>query len=211
MKPVCIAIDLDYTITHYLGEGDKFFPLLKSYGIPDDTLKDAYEKTKHDGGFTFPRFLIQLNKDLGGRLDPKTLATIQEENDRWFESAFAAYPDSIESLKKLNSKVPIIILTFGHPDFQNHKIETAKIPHTEVAVTPKKDGKPAILQGLLKKYGKPILFIDDKASEIDRIRDQGIGENEVITVHMKRPDSPYFNQEAKHRHREISSLGEIEI
>lgn len=206
MKPVCIAFDLDNCLARFVGGKEGLFAIGTRRGIPKEIVKEVYEETNVGGGWSAKKFLNNLQKrtqrEFGGE-------DFLQECTRWFESSFALYPDSLSTIRHWHIlHIPIAIITRGDPESQRQKITMTKIPYNDLYIVPNDGLKILSLQELIHKYGKPIIFVDDKVSVLDEARaifDKG----EVITVIIRRPESSYIHKQPKYRHCEIFQLTEL--
>lgn len=208
----CVTIDFDNTLAHFVGEdGSKgFFPIFEKHGILREMVEQCYEATK-ENGFSVEKLLNELSLR-GVVLCSSTVfrEQFQEEFARWLQQSLILYPDSFVALTALQKRnIPICIITVGDERFQRRKIELVHPPYDEVIVVPHFNDKADAEKNVLVRFGGPIAFIDDKAKELDAVRDAGLDEADVETVHINRADSPYRSQQAKYHHHEIFSLVEL--
>lgn len=205
MRSTCIALDLDYTLSHFRGRYDGLFDIFRKRGVPDDVIGRAYDEAKSDG-FTIEK-LIDLVAREGAALER---GPVRAEFRAWLESAITLYSDVMPFLERLRStgSLPVAIITFGQPDYQEEKVRLLKFPYDRYVCVPEPDAKFAALLELKAAYGTPLLYVDDKASELDRIREQD-PKKQIFTVRVMRPDSPYRDQPTRFKHIHISSLGEL--
>lgn len=162
-----------------------------------------YERAKNEGGLS-AEGLIRIAKDFVDH--PLDVEKIKYDIDTWLKKSVTCYPDAASSITAWKKAgIPVIIITVGAPEFQKRKIELSKIPHDDVFIIDRINKKSETIRELVKKYGSPCLFIDDKATELDAIHDAGIHET-IITCRILRKNSPYFGQKALHSHIEITAL-----
>ncbi len=203
----CIAIDLDATLCRFQGGKEGLFSIFVCPQASENDIREIYERVKKNQGFSIAKMQRGVEEKIGKKLDT---AKVEQKFSEWLKHSLVLYPDSIPFLARYKAHGhPICIVTFGDTQFQNQKVVALSIPHDKLFVTEKEDGKPRIIRELLKKYGSAVVFIDDKPSELDRIRDQGIDESDVITVQIYREDGPYGGEEPRFEHRKVSSLFDV--
>lgn len=208
----CITIDFDNTLAHFVGrDGSKgFFPIFEKHGIPRATVEQCYEATK-ESGFSVEKLLNELSlRGVMPCFGTVFKEQLQEEFAGWLQRSLILYPDSLAALTMLQKQhIPICIITVGDERFQRRKIQLVHPPHDEVIVVPHFNDKADAEKKVLVRFGGPIVLVDDKAKELDAIRDAGLDEAAVETVHINRADSPYRSQQAKYHHHEIFSLAQL--
>lgn len=208
MIPRCIAVDFDSTLARFVGGKKDLFAIFIRRGISESSVKEAYEESKRNGGFTIQKLQKLIEEKVKKAFDS---CAIVQEFDEWVKNTVLPYPDSIPAISRWKVlHIPVAIVTYGDPDFQKKKIAITGIPYDRLHIVTVEDGKSEELRKLLARYGQTILFIDDKPSVLDGVRENGIKENEVITVLIRRQDSPYVHDLSQHHHIEISYLDEID-
>ncbi|KKW20748.1 MAG: hypothetical protein UY62_C0042G0015 [Parcubacteria group bacterium GW2011_GWF2_50_9] len=209
----CMTIDFDNTLGHFIGQGGSkgFFSIFEKRGIPHETVARCYESTKTANGFSLDRFFDELALQGIALLSHAAIRVeIQREFEEWLCQSLVLYPDSAPTLTWLRTRhIPICIITFGDDAFQRRKIELAHPPYDDIVVIPHLNSKADAERTMLARFGGPVIFIDDKRSELDAVREAGLTEKEVRTFHINRPDSPYQDQRAKWSHGEIQTLVEL--
>lgn len=115
----------------------------------------------------------------------------------------ALYPDAKQFLDRHKEHFDLLILTRGHEDLQQAKIEgsgLADIPHTVV-----QGGKAASFASLTNTY-TTVYFIDDASENIDEVKQQY---SNVIAYCLKRADDDqyhYAHGASKLADKEIQNL-----
>lgn len=203
MKPKCIAIDFDYTLAHFINGYNGLFEIFTKQGIPFSLVKQTYEEVKQTG-FSLSNFIQILEEKTDIILN---LENIYTDFQTWLLETLCLYEDAKFLQKPLN--IPVVIITFGDSEFQLQKIHNMNIVCNSVHTVSCINSKSDTLNNLLQTYGAPILYIDDKASELDAIADSGIRAEDVITFHIFRKDSPYKFEKSKIPHKQINSLHQI--
>lgn len=198
----CIAIDFDNTIAYPKGGKIRLFHLLRAHGLSLKNLRTIYERAKREGGLSADNLIRIAQEHTNTQLNA---AQIKQDVDDWLQNSVTCYPDvrtALTTWKQAN--IPVIIVTVGSPEFQKRKIEISGVPYDDIVVLTEINKKTDTILSLIKKYGS-CAFIDDKATELDAVRESGIG-NEVATFHIRRKNSPYFKQKPLHNHIRISRL-----
>ena len=200
----CICVDFDNTLGHFTHGSRDFFNIFLQRKIPRETLEKVYKETACALGFSFPHFVNFLADAVGGIPNRENLGIEFEE---WLQRELTVYPDSIPACTLWQRHhIPVCIITAGEEQYQKHKVALLHIPHDDVIVVQHVNEKAPATKKLLKRYGRRIVFIDDKESELDQLCDAGIGTDDVLKVHINRPDSPYGDQKSRYEHLEIESL-----
>lgn len=205
MRPTCIAFDFDYTLTHFIGGYDNLFAIFIRRGVAREITQETYKEAQRED-FTIGRFTAKIKQRLGELQEETTIAAEFEE---WLRESLAPYPDTRAFFEQWYGKIPIAIVTFGDHDYQKQKVSAVGLPHDALFIVEPPDRKSAALRALIRQYGKPIIFIDDTIKELDSVRDDGLGEDEVITIEMRRPDRISL-EASRYPHHRITSLHEVE-
>lgn len=176
-----IIIDFDDTIfdTHKMMQ--ELIGSFEKAGFTSDEFKEIYKKSKEKSGDFDQKTVI----DLFGELRPfdkhqvaKELADLLERSEDFVYPDFYKFADGF--LRK-----ELILLSFGSTEYQKIKIENSGIKNyfDKVYVTNK--DKVFNLEHIYRKYASDaIVFIDDKAEEIDRVKEKF---PDVVALKMERP------------------------
>ena len=203
-----IALDFDNTLAHFEGGREGIFKLFQKQNIPLELTASLYEETKKEGGFNIDKLIKKVIDKGGVAVDGKK---IKEEFALWLSRSMKLYLDASDLLLKIRKTgTSFSIISVGDRAFQEEKARALGILPHHVHVVEKIGDKSRVLMDMLEKDSTPIIYIDDKASELDAIK-QAISSKLISTIRIIRPDSPYKDERARYEHREISSLGEIEI
>ncbi len=203
-----IALDFDNTLAYFENGLNGMFQIFSELSIPDDIIRESYQETKKDGGFNLGKFLNKINLNTGATMKEHEVI---DKFQNWLKSSLKSYPDVNDFLiKAAISGIPFSIITVGDESFQKLKIETLGLKPAGLYVVKNVGDKPEILQKMLGNGICPIVYIDDKFSELDAIR-KNFSKDDVTTIKIYRPDSPYNDQEPKYEHRVISSLNELDF
>ncbi|TSC62332.1 MAG: hypothetical protein G01um101448_1061 [Parcubacteria group bacterium Gr01-1014_48] len=198
----CIAIDFDNTIAYPKGGRMRLFHILRTYGFSLKNLRVIYERSKNEGGLSADNLIRIAEEHTNTAL---AVSQIKKDIDNWLQNSVTCYPDTLAAFTTWKqANIPIIIVTVGSPEFQKRKIEISGVPYDDIVVLSGINKKSETILSLAKRYGS-CAFIDDKASELDAVRENGIGD-EVITFRIRRRNSPYFRQKPAYKHTAISRL-----
>lgn len=176
-----IIIDFDDTIfdTHMFVQ--EIIEHFKRVGFTADEFKEIYRKSKEK----MKDFDQKAVVDLFFKLKPFDKEDVVNEIDSLVErSEEFIYPD-FKKFANEHLRKELTLLSFGTTDFQKRKIQNANINNLfdKVHITDK--GKVFYLENIYRSNPEDlIVFIDDKAEEIDRVKEKF---PDVITIKMERP------------------------
>lgn len=208
MQPTCIAIDFDGTLAYFTGGYEQLFDIFVRRGVPQEIVRRGYEKTKQEGGFSIVAMIDVMSVLVGHLFDREA---IEGEFSVWLRQSLFLYPDSLPWLTEWRRRgVPIAIVTAGNADYQTQKISTLAVPHDHLFVVVKEDEKPTVVRKLLKRYGAPILLVEDRPSVLDLMRNGNLMEGEVVNVRLLRKESPYYHDEPTHHCHCFVTLAECQ-
>jgi FMN phosphatase YigB (HAD superfamily) len=155
--------------------------------------------------FTFARIIESLKGKYPAVADKYFLERLKV----WFYENLRAYPDSHEYLGLWKQDVPVIILTFGDPEYQREKLRFTQIPYQEVRYASPGKNKVAHLRELIQQYGYPLAFIDDRSDILDQVRAAGLTKKHIITYQMQRlPPREVFT--AQYPHALVHNFSEVD-
>lgn len=211
MKWRCIVVDFDHTLARLddppLSPGLDYpglFQIFTLRGVPEKVARESYRKVKASNGFSVHHLTRHLSERGGFDLDE---VEIQKDFRRYLEEKLLLYPDTLPAVRRWRALgIPVVILTAGEESYQQEKVRATKIPYDDLLIIPRANEKTEFVHALLERYGRPIAVFDDKATELDALRNNGLSQDEVITVRVRRPDSPYYDQPPRHRHIEVAIL-----
>jgi len=206
MEYTCVALDFDNCLAYYKDGYDGLYKIFTKQGVPESVAREAYELSKKLGGFSLETMLSAL-KESGRAFD---LKTVQKEFDEWNSSSLVLYPDVKDFILRTRSlNIPIAIITQGKENHQKEKLMLVNIPYDNLFTVPGIGEKASALRKIIDLYSVPVVFIDNRADELDAVRKSGITTEDVETVHILRPDNRYGHIEPEFEHRDIKNLGEI--
>ncbi len=207
MKPRLLSFDLDGTLAYFnqsqYGSLADFFA---RHGVPSETFKLAYEKTRLGGGFSPERFLTVLADQYAIKLETKK---VLDEVYTRLKQTLTLFPDASSVMGPSNHTRPTAIVSFGDAQFQNYKIKLLNLAPDRIYIVNAFLSKAKPLREIITAYGAPVIHVDDSAPELDAIRRAGLSEEEVITYHLVRGNTPWPDEKPDFPHRRISSLTEV--
>jgi len=208
-----IVLDFDDTIfnTHQMVQ--ESVRVFEKFGFTEKEFWDAYQRCKGKKGYFDLDLIINLvfnfNKSnhlsVGDCLDDKK--KINEEMNFLFGRAKDfIYPDLFDFINSFDKK-DLILLSFGTADFQGMKIENSGIASyfQEVIITQKDKTEDLKNNILIKNEGEKIFFIDDKAEQIDKVKEKF---PQIITMKMERPQGGHINTRSKLADYVVDNLDE---
>ncbi|MEI7741835.1 MAG: hypothetical protein WCJ29_05025 [bacterium] len=203
-----VVSDLDFTLTNFGPKGrDAIFDLFERFHFPERVLRAAFARAEKRG-FTFTRLRLEIEREVGERFGDTERKQLKTEFSDWLTAHFRPYDDVLPVFGEFQATEKFIgICTHGETLYQIQKIMTAQIPHDEVRVVRRDCVKHEYVRRLRKRFGGKILFLEDKPPELDAASEiEG-----VVTVLVRRPESPHVDVEPKRDHYVIRSLRELLI
>lgn len=197
-----IILDFDDTIFNTYKMMQEFIKSFKKVGFSSEEFKEIYKKSKEKKGDFDQKTVISLF----GKLRPfdkhqvvKELAEILERAEDFVYSDFHKFIDNFP-------KKELILLSFGSTGYQKIKIENSGVKKyfNKVHITNK--NKVFNLGNIYRKYaGDRIVFIDDKAEEIDKVKERFPC---VIALKMERPRGGHIKIKSELADYTVKNLGE---
>lgn len=207
MRATCIAIDFDGTLAYFKGGYDELFAIFHRRGVDLVVVKECYEQTKREFGFSISAMTSVVSSRTGCSLDTVAIAA---EFRGWLGLSLVPYSDSVATLVRWQHQgIPVVILTAGNSEYQTQKVQVTRMPHDQLTVVSHEHEKPDVVRRLLERYGLPVVFVEDRPSVLDAIREHGLTEDRVITVRLLRQESPYVREHSVYRHRSYNGLDEV--
>ncbi len=207
MNYTCYACDLDNTLTYFTRGTDALIDIVATYGVPRDVaVRVMNAVVDSDVGFSHKTFVAALCK-LHNQINAPQL---ERDVCGWLEhDGLARYPDVDQFLISIEARgLPWAIITAGNEEWQVKKIEAVNLPTDRVFVVSPMVGKADAIKKLLKRFGSPIVFVDDRPAELDRVRD--VHEPDVVDTYLiERPESPHNMNLSRYEHKKIKSLLEL--
>ncbi|MBI3633002.1 MAG: HAD family hydrolase [Candidatus Vogelbacteria bacterium] len=201
-----VALDFDNTVAYFEGGREGIFNLFENFDIKPEEAEKVYEMTKKDGGFNIDNLIEKIKEKTGKKID---IEAVKLDFINWLKKSLKLYPDAKELFARLEKqRRSYSIISVGNELFQRQKIAVLGLKPKNVSIVARVGDKPSVLQNLALEVGRQIIYIDDKASELDAIR-RDLGEQKVLTVRIDRPDSPYRDEKAQYKHVEIKNLGDL--
>ena len=162
-----IVLDLDFTLIGFRGGFSKLLDDLAFLNINPAILSRALDYA-NDIGFTINLFIKTIERIQNEVFNQKTKNKIKENFNDWLRSSLRIYDDVKDFLEIWKDKIPIIILTFGCPAYQQKKIKMLGLEKFPVYYSSKPYSKARKLNAILTKY-KHIAYVDDNINEINEI------------------------------------------
>jgi len=176
-----IVIDFDDTIFNTYMFVQEIIKHFQRVGFTSDEFKEIYKKSKEKMNSFDQKTVV----DLFFQLKPFDKEDVVEEIDSLIErSREFIYPD-FKKFANEHIRKELTLLSFGTTDFQKRKIDNANISNLfdKVHITDK--DKVFYLENIYRSNPEDlIVFIDDKASEIDKVKEKF---PDVIAIKMERP------------------------
>ncbi len=189
IKVTCIAIDFDDTLVSLEKQKGELFRICAEYKVPESVALKAYEEIYSAEGFSYQGMRKTLKKH-GYDVSEKFEADLFEI----LKKNLSLFPETTVTLDKWKKMLPIIIITGGNEAFQKKKIEMVGLENYPCIVT-KVGDKTEAIQKVLKEYGMPIAFIDNKMSELETLEKAGVSKRDVLMILLNRDEtiknSPY--------------------
>lgn len=206
-QPICVAVDFDGTLAYFKGGYDELFAIFSRRGVDPAMVRECYERTKREFGFSISAMIKVVERETGCSLNRDEIV---REFLTWLEDSLIAYADSVLRLAKWQQeRIPVVILTTGDAEYQAQKVQATWMPHDELLVVAQDKEKPGKVRQLLEQYGEPILLIEDQPSVLDLVRENGLSKSEVVTVRLMRPESRYFLEKSKYSHAHCDTLEDV--
>lgn len=182
-----IYLDLDDTlIATHLFYREYYRPLLIAGGSTEREIEKSYKfftnGVTHSGGELFtPRRQMEI---LGWRESVKEEALEEIENLLREKRGFI-FPEVVATLTELKQRgAYLVLLTFGHPEFQKQKLIASGIGHffDEVVIT--NESKADLLRKAVVETKEQLFFVDDRSQYMTELQN----DTNIVTLHMSRPE-----------------------
>ena len=204
MRPTCIAIDFDGTLAYFKGGYDQLFAIFTRRGVDNSIVRESYEQSKREGGFTITRLMKIVAERTSRSFDDEA---INGEFADWLGRSLVPCAEAALVLTVWRDVgIPVVILTSGDMDYQAQKVHATRLPHDDLIVVAHEAGKIEALRALLERYGPPILFVEDRPYVLDLVREEGLTPAEVRTVRVLRPESPYVREKSLYVHETVHAV-----
>ncbi len=207
MTQRCYAFDLDNTLAHFTNGLSSLVDLTVAFGVPRTAAEQilADVSNSHEG-FSHRTFAHAVTS-----VHPHIMpSAFQDAVYHWLaDDGIKLYPEALEVLNTLTSdKHTIAVITAGNSEWQSEKLKLLGLQPHHIFVTPPPVGKTSAIVQLMKTTGLPLLYVDDRTLELDRIRDMH-NPKEVRLFHIIRDDSIDTDALARHAHERITSLKDV--
>lgn len=207
MPVACIAVDFDGTLAYFKRGYDDLFAIFGRRGVDPVVVRECYEQTKREFGFSISAMTAVVTSKAGRHFDA---TGVTAEFRDWLGLSLIPYNDSVVTLTRWKRQgIPVVILTAGNSEYQTQKVQATRMPHDQLIVVSNEREKPGVARRLLEHYGLPVLLIEDRPSVLDAMREHGLTEDKIITVRLLRQESPYVREQSVYRHRSYNTLQEV--
>lgn len=198
-----IIIDFDDTIFNTYKLMQELIGSFKKVGFTSDEFKEIYKKSREKKGDFDQKTVISLF----GELRPfdkhqvaKELAELIDRAEDFVYPDFYKFADSF--LRK-----ELVLLSFGSTDYQKIKIENSGVKNyfDKVYVTNK--DKVFDLEHIYRKNASDVIvFIDDKAEEIDKVKEKF---PDVVALKMERPRGGNVNIKSEKADYVVNNFAQV--
>lgn len=207
MRVTCVAVDFDGTLAHFKGGYDGLFAIFSRRGVDPAVVRECYEQTKQEVGFSISVMISMVAGRSGCCFDA---AGVGAEFRDWLGLSLMPYADSVATLAAWRRQgIPVVILTAGNREYQAQKVQATHMPHDQLIVVSTEHEKPNAVRQLLEQYGAPILLVEDRPSVLDRMRGCSLTEKQLVTVRLLRKESPYCRENAACTHQTFETLEDV--
>lgn len=205
-KPRCIAIDFDFTLTFFAGGFDGLLDIFVKRGVSRAHAHQAWQLAEEEG------FSLAVYQQFVRRVCGEWFRTeeIEPDFEAWLKKTLVLYPEVRRVVSKWHEqRIPLVVVTRGNKGYQKSKVTSVGLPFTACHVMTESFTKHTVVAQLLEKYGAPVLFIEDRAKELDGCRRLDPTGQQIHTVWLQRGDSPYDEQAGEFEHPVIHCLAEL--
>lgn len=204
-QPRWIAVDFDFTLSHFQRGIESVLDLFTSRGVPREEVREAWLEAEAQG-FSPGVFHNAVAARVGEHF---AISDFEKDFAEWLSSSVTLYADCVPTLAAWSRlQIPVTIVTLGDAPYQRQKIAIVGLEHLEVIVVPGVQGKLSVIHEIVGRSGTPGLFIEDNASLLDQVHD-AFSSLDVMTAWIKRPDSPYVLRRPHRPHVVITELAEL--
>ena len=180
-----IVLDFDDTIFNTYQLVREFIVVFKRLGFQEKQFWSVYAECKKKAGGFDKEVLIDLFAELKSFDKEGVSEKIDFVINRSKKFVYPDFFDFADSFKKKD----LILLSFGTNDFQRIKIENTGVPSKFKEVIITNQDKVFDLKDILRKNRKEkIFFIDNKANQIDKVKEEL---PQIITMQMNRLQSKH--------------------
>lgn len=206
-QKICYAFDLDNTLAYFPHGLSSLVDVICSFGIEREAAKRLLDDVSNSHEGFSHRTIAAAVSAAYPDLDR---AAFQDTIYYWLaDGGIVLYPETKRVWDAAHvSGNTIAVITAGNPEWQHEKIKLLNLQPLHVFVTPPPVGKAAAITSLQDLVRGTIHYVDDRAHELDRIRDS-CGSDAVRLFHIVRADSIDGGASARHPHKRIASLDEM--
>ena len=204
MEALACVSDFDDCLVR-LTDRSKLFGIFTSAsdGLSRAGVERIYRKVRDSIGFSATHMINAIRGE-GYSINEKAVCAAL---DRWLKNSLEPYHDTMQFVGRVRaSNIPFIVITFGEEKYQIKKVQMSGIPYDQLIVVSSPAEKVERIREVIKKFGRPIVYIDDKATTLDKIA-RAFSPETVLTVRPVR--GPYRMLAAKRMHWEIASFAQL--
>lgn len=181
-----IILDFDYTLfdTHCLRA--QLLNALQPFGVTAKQYHAAEAQVKQAGLYTIEQHLAVLLQD-----EHRSHAQHAVE-EQLSDMRNCVYTDVLPFIERAKQhQVTLILLSFGHPEWQRTKIKAAHIGQYMDQIIVTDQPKEQVVSQLNTETHADILVVNDRGSELDAIK-RALPQS--TAVWMQRPHTPYVKE-----------------
>jgi len=200
-----IVLDLDETLISFNSGYSLLLDDLLFLNINPLIIRIAIDSANNKG-FSIDLF-IKTIEQLGNKFfNKQTKEEIKDTFNTWLLKSIYIFNDAERFIEIWENRVPIMILTFGDPKYQQSKIKISGFDRFQSFYVTKPYSKIEKLNLILKK--QYIIYVDDNINEIIEIAENNITRR-IIPFWLKRNHELEDNNRKNSDYIKISSLLDI--
>ena len=200
-----IVLDLDETLISFDGGYSELLKSLSFLNISYDIIGNAIEDANNKG-FSIDLFIKTIEKINTTPFYDQTKRNIKETFNKWLLDSIYIHADAKRFIEIWEDRIPIIILTFGNPEYQQKKIRISGLDRFYSCYVTKPYSKIEKLNLILNN--QYIVYVDDNINEINEIAKNN-KTGRIIPFWLKRNSELEYNKKSDDNFLNISSLLDI--
>lgn len=187
-----IVLDLDETLTSFDRGYSKLLKGLSFLNISSFIIGNAIEDANNKG-FTIDLFIKTIEKINKMPFNDQTKRKIKDIFNKWLSDSIYIYDDAKKFIEIWEDRVPIIILTFGNPEYQQKKIRILGLDRFYSCYVTEPYSKFEKLNLILNN--QYIVYVDDNINEINEIAKNNTT-GRIIPFWLKRNSELEYNKKS---------------
>lgn len=199
-----IVLDLDETLISFDGGYSKLLNDLSFLNISDFIISNVIENINNKE-FSINLFIKKIEKINKKSFNKQTKRKIKKIFNQWLFNSIYIYNDAKRFIEIWEDRIPIIILTFGNPEYQQKKIRISGLDRFQSCYVTKPFSKIEKLNLILNN--QYIVYVDDNINEINEISKNNTT-CRIIPFWLKRNSELKYNKKSND-YSNISSLLDI--